>query len=138
MLESSSVRGYKQEKSIYVNVLCSSNQLYTVIMLMTHCLFENEEHADLFLKHINNYHGSIKFTVDKEANTSLPFLDILIHKDTTKFSTSLYKKSTFMGLYTDFSTLSPHKYKVNLISVLIFCAFTICSSYINFHNITKL
>ena len=38
----------------------------------TLCLFENEEHADLFLKHINNYHGSIKFTVEKEANNSLP------------------------------------------------------------------
>ena len=100
----------------------------------TLCLFENEQQADLFLKHINSYHGNIKFAVEKETNNTLPFLDILIHKDATKFSTSLYRKPTFTGLYTDFSMLSPHKYKVNLISVLIFRAFKICSSYTNFHD----
>ena len=99
-------------------------------MLMTRFVFLKMKNMLIF--DINNYHGNIKFTVEKEANNSLPFLDI--HKDATKFSTSLYRRPTFTGLYTDYSTLSPHKYKVNLISVLIFRAFNICSSYINFHN----
>ena len=68
----------------------------------TLCLFENEQQADLFLKHINSYHGNIKFTVEKETNNTLPFFDILIHKDATKFSTSLYRKPTITGLYIAF------------------------------------
>ena len=100
----------------------------------TFCLFKNKEHASLFLKHINKYHSNIQFTVEDESNNFLPFLDILIQKEGSNFSTSLYRKPTFTGLYTDFSTLSPNNYKVNLISMLVFRAFNICSSYINFHN----
>ena len=48
--------------------------------------------------------------------------------------TSLYRKKTFTGLYTDFASLAPDKYKNNLISVLIYRAFHICSSYKNFHD----
>ena len=98
----------------------------------TFCLFKNEEHVNPFLDHINSHDNIIKFTVEKEDNNSLPFLDVLIHKDGSKFTTSLYRKPT--GLYTEFSTLSPTKYKVNLISILVFRAFNICSSYINFHT----
>ena len=64
--------------------------------------------------------------VKKKDNNSLPFLDVLIHKDGSKFSTILYRKPTFTGLYTEFSTLSPNIYKVNLISILVFRAFNIC------------
>ena len=46
------------------------------------CLFKNEEHVNLFLDHINSNNNSIKFTVEKEDNNSLPFLDVLIHKET--------------------------------------------------------
>ena len=37
-------------------------------------------------------------------------------------------------IYTDLSSLAPTKYKINLISVLVFCAFHICLSYRNFHE----
>ena len=43
-------------------------------------------------------------------------------------------KKTFTGLYTDFASLSPDQYKTNLISVLVYRAFHICSSYQNFHE----
>ena len=100
----------------------------------TFCLFKNEQHANLFLNHINNYNDSIKFTVEKEGNNPLPFLGILIHNDGNNFSTNLYRKSTFSRLYTDFSTRSPIKYKDNLINILVFRAFNTCPSYINIHN----
>ena len=72
--------------------------------------------------------------MEKKANNSLPFLGILMHKNANNLSTSLCRKPIFSGLYTEFSTLSPNKYKVNLISILVFRAFNTCSSYINFHN----
>ena len=50
------------------------------------------------------------------------------------FSTSLYRKRTFPGLYTNFESLSSIQYKVNLISVLIYRAYQICSSYVSFYE----
>ena len=50
------------------------------------------------------------------------------------FSTNLNLKKTFTGLYTNFDSLSPIQYKINLISVLIYRAYHICSSYLSFHE----
>ena len=66
-------------------------------------------------------------------DNTLPFLDVSATHDQNSFSTSLYRKKTFTGIYTDFGTLSPNKYKVNLIRVLVYRAFHICSTYSNFH-----
>ena len=93
--------------------------------------FKNEEHVDLFLDHIKNYQSNIQFTVEED---SLPFLDILIYKAGNNLFTSVYRRPTITSLYTDFSTLSPNNYKLNLISTLVFQAFNICSSYVNFRN----
>ena len=91
-------------------------------------------HINCFLEYINGFHPNINFTVEVENDNTLPFLDVLIFKDNNEFSTSLYRKKTFTGLYTDFSSLSPNKYKVNLVSVLVYRAFHICSTYENFHK----
>ena len=50
------------------------------------------------------------------------------------FSTNLYRKKTFTGLYSHFSRQAPIKYKSNVIRVLVYRAFYICSSYQNFHE----
>ena len=55
-------------------------------------------------------------------------------RDGSGFSTTLYQKKTFTGLYTEFSSLAANKYKVNLISILIYRAFHIWSTYVSFHN----
>ena len=88
----------------------------------------------MFLEYINCQHSSINFTTEIETENSLPFLDVLVTHDGSNFCTSLHRKKTFTGLYTDFSSLAPDKYKNNLISVLVYRAFHICSSYQNFHN----
>ena len=100
----------------------------------TFCLFKEHAHIDSFLQHINSFHPNIKFTVEVEKDNSLPFLDVSILKNRDSFSTSLYRKSTFTGLYADFASLIPNKYKINLINVLIYRAFHICSTYTNFHK----
>ena len=46
----------------------------------------------------------------------------------------LFRKQTFTGLYTDISSLSPTRYKINLVHILVFCAFHICSLFVNFHK----
>ena len=100
----------------------------------TLCLFRSRSDIEKFLDHINSYHPNIKFTVELEMDNTLPFLDVSVTHDQNSFSTSLYRKKTFTGLYTDFGTLSPNDYKVNLIKVLVYLAFHICSTYTNFHD----
>ena len=77
----------------------------------TFCLFNRRDDVDRFLQHINSFHPDIKFTFEIEENNTLPFLDVLVEKESHCFSTSLYRKKTFTGLYTDFASLAPNKYK---------------------------
>ena len=100
----------------------------------TYCLFRDRDHITMFLDYINCQHPNINFTTEIESENTLPFLDVLVTRDGANFSTSLYRKKTFTGLYTDFASLSPDIYKTNLISVLVYRAFHICSSYQNFHE----
>ena len=100
----------------------------------TFCLFRNRDHVYSFLEYINRQHPNIKFTYELETDNALPFLDVLVDNDKDVFSTSLYRKKAFTGLHTDFSSLAPTKYKINLVRVLIYRAFHICSSYHNFHE----
>ena len=75
----------------------------------------------------NSCHANIKFTVEFEENSTIPFLDILIKRHNHTFSTSIYRKKTFTGLYTKWDSFTPRKYKVNLIRTLTFRCFRICS-----------
>ena len=50
------------------------------------------------------------------------------------FTTNLYRKKTFTGLYAHFDSLSPVQYKINLSSVLIYRAFHTFLSYKAFHS----
>ena len=88
----------------------------------------------MFLEYINCQHLNINFTTEIEPENSLASLDVLVTHEGINFSTSLYRKKTFTGLYIDFASLSPDEYKTNMISVLIYRAFHICSSYQNFHE----
>ena len=63
----------------------------------------------------------------------LPFLDIDISCSQGKFSTSVYRKPTFTGLFTNFHSFIPLTYKRCLVSCLIHRIFNLCSSYENFH-----
>ena len=52
------------------------------------------------------------------------------------FSTSVYRKTTFTGLFT-FDTFIPISYKRSLINTLLFRYFNISSSYAIFHAEVK-
>ena len=100
----------------------------------TYCIFENINQVESFLEYLNSQHPNIKFTHEVEENNSLAFLDVLVIHDGNGFATNVYRKKTFTGLYTNFESLSPSKYKVNLVTVLVYRAFHICSSYAHFHD----
>ena len=67
------------------------------------CLFHSEHDAIIFFDYINSRHpANIRFTMEKEANHKLPFLDALVdNNDPNSFLTRVYLKKTFTGLLTD-------------------------------------
>ena len=85
----------------------------------TFCLFKNEKDADSFLIQLNSMHPSLKFTMEKESNYQLTFLDVFVHKTSTAFLTSIYWKPSFFGLYTRWDSFCPQQHKINLIKTLV-------------------
>ena len=98
------------------------------------CMFGNEKGAGNFFEFLNCRHKNIKFTIEKESIKFLSFLDIRIKNEGNRFSTSVYRKKTSIGLFTQFHSFTPMSYKIGLIRCLIHRAFKISSSYIIFHN----
>jgi len=73
-----------------------------------------------FFDYINSRHPNIRFTMEKERNRKLPFLDVLIdNSDTNSFLTRVYRKKTFTGLLTNYFSFTSYSYKVGLISGLL-------------------
>ena len=65
-----------------------------------------------------------KFTMETEEKGQLPFVDVLLSKQSASnhqasFITSVYQKKTYTGLYTNYSSFIPFKYKLGLIKTLI-------------------
>ena len=98
----------------------------------TFLLFKKEEHVDAFLDFLNTRHRNIKFTVEKENNCVLSFLDVNVTRKNNCFETSVFRKKTFTGLGMNFSSSIPNSYKSSLIRCLVTRAYNICSSYVNF------
>ena len=83
-------------------------------------LFHSEQDAIAFFDHINSQHTNIRFTMEKETDHVLPFLDVLIdntHRNSVV--TSTFRKKTFTGLLTNYLSFTPLSNKIGLIRTLI-------------------
>ena len=81
-------------------------------------------------------HVNMRFTEEKEESNVLSFLDILVTRDhsTNSFVTNVYRKPTFSGVYTNFSSHIPISYKLGLLWTILDRCFNICSNYTLFHE----
>ena len=53
----------------------------------TFCVFEGETKDGEFFSHLNSMHPELRFTLEKGNNSTLPFLDVLVWKETYAFLT---------------------------------------------------
>ena len=97
------------------------------------CLFKCETDAERFLSFLNRQHPNIKFTIEKEKNKKVPFLDILNDSSSNKLVTSVYRKPTYTGLLTNYNSFTSPNYKKGLIKTLIDRTFRINSTWSGFH-----
>ena len=89
----------------------------------TFVLFSSKDHVKKFEKFRNSRH----------KNNCLSFLDVLVTREGDTFSTSLYRKPTFSGLYTNFYSYISEKYKKGLILSLLFRIFAFTITWDKFH-----
>ena len=83
-------------------------------------MFENKDHVKIFLRYLNSRHPNITFTCEEEENNTLSFLDISILRNDNKLETSVFRKPTFSGVYTNFHSFLPTEYKRGLLHTLLF------------------
>ena len=100
---------------------------YTRYVDDTFSIFRAEADADQFLLTLNSLHPALKFTMEKEANQTLIFLDVKVDKSEKQFQTSVYRKPTFTGHNMRWDSFAPSKRKTNLIKTLVHRALKICS-----------
>ena len=95
----------------------------------TFVLFRDQSHANLFLNYINNQHNNISFTMEVEADGTLPFLDVTITKSCNSFNTSVYRKPSNSNLTISYFSFCSFNFKLNSIKSLLSRAYGICSNY---------
>ena len=97
-------------------------------------LFRSRHHLEKFNEYLNTKHANIKLTCEKEVKGSLPFLDVLISQNKEGFTTTVYHKPTFSGVYSSFNSFIADEYKHGFIFTLLFRIFSIVSDFSKFHE----
>ena len=76
----------------------------------TFLLWPHQVDVQALMNHVNSIHPSIQFIMEKEQDNKLSFLDVLTCID-QGFSTSMYRKPTFMRQYLNFNSHYPYNIK---------------------------
>ena len=78
-----------------------------------------ERVQDLYI-HLNSIEESIQFTCEMESNGCLPFLDVLMLRQSDgSLRTSVYRKGTHTDRYLDYNSHHPLSHKKSVASTLI-------------------
>jgi hypothetical protein len=87
---------------------------------------KRDSNKENILKFLNEQHSNIKFTIEMEKNNSLPFLDTLVKRKEAGYTTTIYHKKTFTGVYLNWTSLTSRRYKIKLIYCLCDRIWKIC------------
>ena len=96
-------------------------------------LFKRPEHVKSFVDYTNSQHKNINFSFETEKEEQMPFLDVNVFYENGKFVTNVYRKTTFTGVYTNFSSFIPLEHKFGLFYTLLHRCFSLVSDMSKFH-----
>lgn len=119
--------------SQFDNTLQGTSSLYT--RYMDDILTEN--HKDLTssrLSDANSLHSNLRFTLERETNGGLSFLDMRVINNNGALESTWYTKPTDTGLIMNYHALAPKKYKHSVVSGFVHRIYRACSSWHNFHD----
>ena len=84
----------------------------------TFILWPHQEDVQILLDHVNSIWPSIQFTMEKEQDNKLPFLDVLVTRTEQGFRSSVYRKPTFTVQYLNFNSHHPYTVKKRIVRCL--------------------
>ena len=96
-------------------------------------LLKRSEHVKPFVDYVNSKHKNINFSYETEKDEQMPFLDVNVFRENGKFVTNVYRKETFTGVYTNFSSFIPLEHKFGLVYTLLHRCFCLVSDMSKFH-----
>ena len=76
------------------------------------------EHLENFFHHLNNINPNIQFTLEKEINNKIHFLDVAITRSNNILTTNLYQKPTHSNRYLHFTSHHPLSQKTAITKTL--------------------
>ena len=97
-------------------------------------LIMNSRYVDNFFDKINSIGsnlGNIKFTIEREFNNEISFLDIKVIKHNNSISTMVFRKPTHSNRYLNFNSNHSLQNKISVIRTLVNRAFTHTSDKVN-------
>ena len=83
---------------------------------------------------INGLHPSLRFTIEREENGSIPFLNMRIIHINGRLSSTWYNNPTDTGLIMNYHALAPKRYKRSVVSGFVYRIYCACSSLQHFHE----
>jgi len=93
-------------------------------------VFNDKNAIEPFLSYMNNLHQRIKFTIEYEKNSELPFLDVKVMRKEGHYFTTQYFKPTDTSLYLTPFSICDEKYQKALVKTLISRTWELNSNYI--------
>ena len=69
----------------------------------------SDEQVQSIVDYLNKQHPNIKFTFEREANNRLPFLDTAVVRRLNDYGTTVYRKKTYTGVYTNWTSLTARR-----------------------------
>ena len=112
-------------KSKWLNEYLNKPKFYLRYVDDILAAFDNEQDPLNFLNFLNNRHPNIKFTIEKQNNHFIAFLDVFISGINNQNLTLQTYKSTYTGLLLNFKSFTSFSYKISLIKCLIDRSFEI-------------
>ena len=87
-----------------------------------------KENGGALLRHLNDQHPRIKFTLDEEENGRLPFMDVCFTRQQDgSLARDVYQKPTHTNRYVSFNSHHPTSVKAGIVQGLADRAMKVCS-----------
>ena len=97
-------------------------------------LFKSNDHLKFFQGFLNSCHLNMSFSMETQKENKLSFLDVEVIREQGKFTTTIYRKPTFSGVYSNFESFLSSVYKLGMVYTLVYRCFRICSNWAQFHS----
>ena len=82
---------------------------------------------------MNKRYKNIKFSFETKKVNSFSFRNVKICREKDKFTTSVFRKDTFSGVYTNFISFVALEHKFGLVYTILYRSFTIVSDFSKFY-----